>query len=179
MDIKEISESDVSAAQLATLIGISVARVNQLVNEGRLVRINSKYKLGESLKTYCAELREQAAGRSASNLDGENTEKLDPVYEGARLKNRQSQIIEMKIKKANAELMSMEEATNVVGRYISSARSKLLGLASSLPTQIHGMNAQDIEVIKNSVYDVLDELADDVSGFKNDMVTEVLESTDD
>ena len=67
----------ISQAEFAALIGVSEARVSQLVSEGVIVRGDSGH---EWLLAYCERLRDQAAGRASAGLGG-----LDLVQERAAL----------------------------------------------------------------------------------------------
>ena len=58
--VKPIAEMTVTAAELGALLGITRQRCGQLAGEGVLVRVNGKFRLGESVALY-----QPSAGRRA------------------------------------------------------------------------------------------------------------------
>jgi phage terminase Nu1 subunit (DNA packaging protein) len=82
-------------AELAELIGVSEARVSQLVSDGVVERGQT---LAHQLRQYCAWLREVAAGRQSEELGG-----LDLVQERAALAREQRHGIEIKNAVARGE----------------------------------------------------------------------------
>jgi phage terminase Nu1 subunit (DNA packaging protein) len=85
----------------ADVVGISQPAVSDLVARG-VLKGNS---LREWIRSYCAHLREVAAGRAAGNSSGE----LDLVRERARLAKEQADAQAMKNKADRRELIRVEE----------------------------------------------------------------------
>ena len=57
-------DDEVTAEGLAGLLGVSQPTISQLAKRGLVVRgRRGRFKLRESLRTYCGHLREQASGR--------------------------------------------------------------------------------------------------------------------
>lgn len=81
MKIIPVLDQTVSQAEFAQMIGVSEARVSQLVSEGIIVRGDTAH---EWLIGYCERLRDQAAGRAGSESGG-----LDLVQERAALAREQ------------------------------------------------------------------------------------------
>ena len=81
MKIIPVLDQTVSQAEFAQMIGVSEARVSQLVSEGIIVRGDTAH---EWLIGYCERLRDQAAGRAGSETGG-----LDLVQERAALAREQ------------------------------------------------------------------------------------------
>lgn len=81
MKVIPLLERSISQAEFAQLIGVSEARVSQLVSEGVIAR-------GETAQAwllgYCERLRDQAAGRAGAEAGG-----LDLVQERAALAREQ------------------------------------------------------------------------------------------
>ena len=163
-----MSDELVTAAQLSTYIGVSVSRINKLRQEEILTwapEEEGKFELKATIKAYCTRLRDQASGR-ISALDqvqgeGSDGERLDPIQEGARLKARQADMLEIKLSAARGELLPMSDMLEVWQRILSSAKSKLMGLAASLPTQIHGLGPKEVEIIRSEIHLILEQLAED------------------
>jgi phage terminase Nu1 subunit (DNA packaging protein) len=76
-----ILDQQISQAEFAAMVGLSEARVSQLVGDGVIVRGDTAQ---EWLVAYCERLRDQAAGRVGSEVGG-----LDLVQERAALAREQ------------------------------------------------------------------------------------------
>lgn len=76
-----VLEQQISQAEFAAMVGLSEARVSQLVGDGVIVRGDTAQ---EWLVAYCERLRDQAAGRAGSEVGG-----LDLVQERAALAREQ------------------------------------------------------------------------------------------
>ena len=81
MKVAPVLDQQISQAEFAQMIGVSEARVSQLVSEGIIVRGDTAH---EWLIGYCERLRDQAAGRAGSETGG-----LDLVQERAALARSQ------------------------------------------------------------------------------------------
>jgi len=74
-------EQPISQAEFAEMVGLSEARVSQLMSEGVMVRGDTAH---DWLIAYCDRLRDMAAGRASSEIGG-----LDLVQERAALAREQ------------------------------------------------------------------------------------------
>lgn len=81
MKVVPILDQPISQAEFAELVGISEARVSQLVADGVLPRGETAHNM---LLAYCERLRDQAAGRAGDGAGG-----LDLVQERAALAREQ------------------------------------------------------------------------------------------
>ena len=81
MKVIPVLEQQISQAEFAAMVGLSEARVSQLVGDGVIVRGDTAQ---EWLVAYCERLRDQAAGRAGSETGG-----LDLVQERAALAREQ------------------------------------------------------------------------------------------
>lgn len=81
MKVIPLLDQPISQAEFAQLIGVSEARVSQLVSEGVIARGDTALAW---LLGYCERLRDQAAGRSGAEAGG-----LDLVQERAALAREQ------------------------------------------------------------------------------------------
>lgn len=81
MKVLPVLDQTVSQAEFAAIIGVSEARVSQLVGEGVIARGDTAHGW---LVAYCERLRDQAAGRAGSETGG-----LDLVQERAALAREQ------------------------------------------------------------------------------------------
>ncbi len=88
MKVLEALQGTITQAEFAQLVGVSEARVSQMLAEGALPRGASGHSW---LLAYAERLREQAAGRASAEAGG-----LDLVQERAGLARSQREAQEMK-----------------------------------------------------------------------------------
>ena len=81
MKLVPLMSTPISQAEFAEMVGISEARVSQLMSEGVMARGETAH---EWLLAYCERLRDQAAGRAGTETGG-----LDLVQERAALAREQ------------------------------------------------------------------------------------------
>lgn len=98
----------VTQAEFAVLIGVSEAKVSQLVAEGVIERGHAAHAW---LLAYCERLREVAAGRASGDAGG-----LDLVQERAALAREQRVAQAIKNAAARGELADVEVLADVLGR---------------------------------------------------------------
>jgi phage terminase Nu1 subunit (DNA packaging protein) len=94
-------------AELAEIIGVSEARVSQLVSDGIVERGQT---LSVQVRQYCAWLREVAAGRQSEEMGG-----LDLVQERAALAREQRLGYEIKNAVARGEYAPISMLAEVLG----------------------------------------------------------------
>lgn len=97
----------ISQAEFAQVVGVSEARVSQLVSEGVLVRGDTAHAW---LVAYCDRLRDQAAGRLGAELGG-----LDLVQERAALAREQREGQAIKNAVARKEYAPVGVLSDVLG----------------------------------------------------------------
>jgi len=97
----------ISQAEFAQVVGVSEARVSQLVSEGVLVRGDTAQAW---LVAYCDRLRDQAAGRLGAELGG-----LDLVQERAALAREQREGQAIKNAVARKEYAPVGVLSDVLG----------------------------------------------------------------
>lgn len=97
----------ISQAEFAQIVGVSEARVSQLVSEGVIVRGDTGHAW---LLGYCERLRDQAAGRASSELGG-----LDLVQERAALAREQRLAQALKNEVARGQYAPIGALADVLG----------------------------------------------------------------
>lgn len=107
MKVLPYFDAPISQAEFAELIGVSEARVSQLISEGVITRGDTAH---EWLLGYCERLRDQAAGRSSGGING-----LDLVQERAGLARAQREAQELKNKVARGEYAPVGLLADVLG----------------------------------------------------------------
>lgn len=119
-----ILEQHISQAEFAEIIGVSEARVSQLVSDGILVRGDSA---AEWLVAYCERLRDQAAGRAGSEVGG-----LDLVQERAALAREQREGQAIKNAVARKEYAPVGLLADVLGMASSAVVDRFEQLEGAL-----------------------------------------------
>jgi phage terminase Nu1 subunit (DNA packaging protein) len=117
----EALERQGSQQELAELIGVSEARVSQIVGEGIVERGAT---LRAQLLAYCAWVREVAAGRGSAEIGG-----LDLVQERAALAREQRMGIEIK----NAVLRGEFAPISVLAEVLATASQSIVERFDQLP----------------------------------------------
>ena len=121
MKASDLLERQGSQAEFAELIGVSEARVSQLVSEGMIERGTT---LRTQLRAYCAWLREVAAGRASAEVGG-----LDLVQERAALAREQRLGIEIK----NATLRGDYAPIALLSEVLATASQSVVERFEQLP----------------------------------------------
>lgn len=111
MKVIPLLEQAIAQAEFAQMIGVSEARVSQLVSEGVLVRGETALEWNVA---YCERLRDQAAGRLGAEVGG-----LDLVQERAALAREQREGQAIKNAVARREFAPVGLLADVLGRAAS------------------------------------------------------------
>lgn len=149
----------VSAAELADFFGATTQTVRDLAGKGVVVRVgHGKYMLRASNRAYIAQLREQAAGRAASDdEDGPP----DLARERALLARAQREGQVMKNAILRGELLPIDDVEAVIGGVLDAVRARLLSLPSRLASEAVGLKSlpQAKSALSGGVHGILDELS--------------------
>lgn len=140
--------------QLAKAIGVSQARVNQLIDEGVVIRdefaTNGQVMLYESLQNYF--LSKNVSG------DSVNFWKEKGLHERAK-----RELAELKVDKAKGEVYDAATVEGVLTELLTNFRSKLLGLPAKYSTQIEGKSRAEIyDLLTAAIEEELTELSEGV-----------------
>ena len=107
MKVVPVLDQVISQSEFAQMIGVSEARVSQLVADGVIVRGET---VAQWLVGYCERLRDQAAGRAGSEVGG-----LDLVQERAALARSQRMAQDLKNAVARGEYAPIGLLADVLG----------------------------------------------------------------
>lgn len=107
MKVLPYLDAPISQAEFAQIVGVSEARISQLVSEGVIVRGDTGHSW---LLGYCERLRDQAAGRASSETGG-----LDLVQERAALAREQRLAQALKNAVARGEYAPIGALADVLG----------------------------------------------------------------
>ena len=111
MKVIPLLEQAIAQAEFAQMIGVSEARVSQLLSEGVLARGETALEWNVA---YCERLRDQAAGRLGAEVGG-----LDLVQERAALAREQREGQAIKNAVARREFAPVGLLADVLGRAAS------------------------------------------------------------
>jgi len=133
----EVLDAQISQAEFAEIIGVSQARVSQMVADGLLIRGDTAL---EWISAYCDNLREIAAGRAAGGG-------LDLATERARLAAEQADRISMQ----NAQTRSELAPVSLIEQVLVNAASRIVGILDAIPGAVRRrlpqLSAADIEMV--------------------------------
>ena len=149
----------VSAEELAGVVGLHERQVRKLAERGVLQRSGrGKYPLGDSIQAYIRHLREQAAGRSASDEDDGQP---DLTRERALLARTQREGQGMKNAIMRAELIPVEDVETVVGAVLDATRAKIMAIPTKAAPLLLGLDrlAEARDVLTTLIHGALDEIA--------------------
>lgn len=134
-------EIDATQEAFGEMVGISQQTVSDLMARGVLVRDATS---GEWLKSYCANLREMAAGRAASGG-------LDLATERARLAKEQADKVAMQNAVVRGELAPVV----LIEEVLSKAASKVAGVFDAIPGMVRRrvpkLTSGDIDLIAGEI----------------------------
>lgn len=154
--IGAISDLFCSQSQLARALSLTQPRINQLIDEGIVVRDdrskNGEVMLLDSLQNYF--LSKNTSG------DGVNFWKEKGLHEKAK-----RELAEVKLAKTKGELYEAATVESVLGEIITNFRSKLLGLPAKYAARLDGKNRSEIySVLTTAIEENLTELAAGLEG---------------
>lgn len=170
----ESDETLVSSAELASWLGCSTRTIRAYEAEGLISQQGrGKFALKRSVLAVVESMRARAAGWVAQS--SESGEVLSPAAENAALARQKrllaieqtrvaatrAEVAEQELRVLRGEVAEMTQIISSWGLIITAAKSRFLGLAPRLATQIHGLDRRDISIISDEVRDILDQLVAD------------------
>ena len=152
-----VKEITVKQRALANAIGITPARVSQLVKEGVVVRNNDDKGGGvylyDSVKNYWLTQRKPD--------EAEAEETIDYMTEKARHEKTKREIAELKLQKMERNAYTARTVELVMTEMLANLRTQLLGLPSKLAPQLDGKTKEQIYTIMTSeIEEKLSELSE-------------------
>lgn len=154
--IGAISDLFCSQSQLARALNLTQPRINQLIDEGIVIRDeqskNGEVMLLDSLQNYF--LSKNTSG------DGVNFWKEKGLHEKAK-----RELAEVKLAKTKGELYEATTVESVMGEILTNFRNRMLGLPSKYAAQLHGKNRSEIySILTTAIEENLTELAAGLEG---------------
>ena len=153
--------------EVAEHLDLTTKRMHELFNENILIKTG---KSGGQDKDDC---RVRYIRYLRVLAKGKNTNSGDLNEERTRLTKAQADRAELELQEKEADLISSDTIKTVWSDYVSNVRSKLLALPSKLGhlTQAAETYAEAEAIIKEAVYECLEELSEDATA-KTDMATD-------
>lgn len=146
------TDAGASSQEIGALLGISARKVRDLSDQGIVVKLGrGYYDLEESVRRYCAHLREVAAGRMG------RTKEIDLVEENAKLKRAQREETELKIARMRGELIPRDEVQEPMDRFASIVKQHVLSIPSRSRQRIPHLTGHDEKVLQQICRDILEE----------------------
>jgi phage terminase Nu1 subunit (DNA packaging protein) len=142
----------VNTKQLAESFGVSVRRINDMVELGMPKLDRGKNDLSECWRWRYSRLEER---------QDEKAEKLSITEQRARLTKAKADSEELKLKLQREELVTKEVVLQGLDIIIGRSRSRLLALPSTAAPRVFGVRdlAEIQEILRKLVYQALDELS--------------------
>mgnify|MGYP003111865313 FL=1 len=145
--------------EVAEHLDLTTKRMHELFNENILIKTG---KSGGQDKDDC---RVRYIRYLRVLARGKNTNSGDLNEERTRLTKAQADRAELELQEKEADLISSDTIKTVWSDYVSNVRSKLLALPSKLGhlTQAAETYAEAEAIIKEAVYECLEELSEDAT----------------
>lgn len=143
----------ITTKEISEILGLSDRRIRQLADEGALVRIaHGKFDLPASIQTY---IKYQVNKEKP-------TAEIDKTEEEALWTRARRQKTELELRIMQGELHRSEDVKRVMNDMLGAFRARLLGLPSKISPQLIGKTEIPAvkEIVKNGVYEALEELSD-------------------
>ena len=153
-DEKPENDAEITAADLAEILGVSKRAISDYVERGIIVKTGrNRFDLRKSVQLYCEHLRGIAAGRGGDNVDTLATER-------ARLAREQADQAAMKNAAMRKELIPAAEARQ---EWVSIAR-RIRNVVMSVPSRCRQMlphlTTYDVDLIDSEIRAALAELGE-------------------
>jgi len=144
---------------LGTALGVSRQTIDKLIKRGTL---DTGATLGEQLQLYCANLREQAAGRLASG-------DFDLATERAALAHEQRLRLELQNAVTRQEYGPIIQMELGLADVLSMVGSKLDTIVGKLRKRSDVLTSDDLDIVAQVIADVRNDVSDcTIDWFEND-----------
>lgn len=146
----------VTQRQLAEALGLTPARIYQLIQDDIVVKDNKNaggaVYLYESIKRYWSGKKEQ---------DTDIAAELNLTLEKARHEKTKREMAELRLAKMEKQVYDAKTVELVVTEMLSNLRTQLLGLPSKLAPQLDGMSKEEIyDTMTREIEEKLAELSE-------------------
>lgn len=156
----EIQLIAVTQRQMSRALGLGTTRINQLIDEGILIRDETsrsgQLMLFESLRNFFL-------SKNANLGDGENA--VNFWKERGLHEKAKRELAEVKLAKTKGEFYEASTVESVLGEIMTNFRSKLSGLPAKYAAQLDGKSRDEIyAILTTAIEENLTELAAGLEG---------------
>lgn len=157
---EDIRKLTTTQTNLAKALNVTQPRINQLIEEGVVIRDDNDPTGGVMV------FRSLANFFSTKALSTEDSE-VDFWTEKARHEKAKREMAELKLRERKEELYEADDVERVLAELLTDFRNKLLGMGHKLALQLEGLSAAKIcDIIDGEVHENLKELSDGISKAK-------------
>ncbi len=147
----EADSNLVTVHALADLLGLSDRATRDLGTRGIAAKAgDGVYRQRESVRAYCAHIREMAGGRAGSKTLTE---------ERVRIATAQADKLERENAVARNEMLPAKEVERAWAGVLRDVRSAMLALPSRFQMRLTGLTVHDVAEIDREIRDALAEVA--------------------
>lgn len=146
--ISEPSDA-VGQNELADFLGLVPRTVRELAERGVIPKLGkNSYPLRESVRAYCASIRETASARSSS-----------PNLTASRLRESQERADKLAFTNAamRREFVPAKDVEHEWASILRDVRSAMLAIPSRIQSRLVTLSSRDIEIIDREIRNVLEE----------------------
>lgn len=154
---KITDESEVSTTELATILGVSARRIQQMAQDGTLPTIRrGSFALCKSVQRYISFL-----GKDKLSEDEEKLEKVRRQSE-VTLKASKAQIAKLEAAELQGKMHRSEDVADMTEDLIYAIRGMLVALPGRLAVDTAAVDtpAEASEIIRKEVYKIMSELSE-------------------
>lgn len=137
---------------LGDFLGVSGRTVRELAQKGVITKVGTRFPVRESVRAYCAHLREQAAGRGGS---------VNLTQERVRVAREQADALAMKNAITRREMLPAREVEAAWASVLRDVRSAMLALPGRVQQRLAQLTPHDVSEIDREVRSILEETAND------------------
>lgn len=156
-DKKITAETEASTTELAAVLGISVRRVQQLAQDGKIVAVSrGKFNLSDSVQRYIRLCTKPPRAEEEADLG-----RAKQIAE-TRLKEAKATIAKLEAEELEGKMHRAEDVAAMTEDLIYSIRGALNALPGRLAVDVAaaGSAAEAADVIRKEVYKVMKELSE-------------------
>lgn len=156
MNAKITTETLAGATEIASVLGVTARRVQQLAQDGVFRREGGKYGLADCVQRYIRYITENAKNDSEDELNRKKAEAE------VRIKRAKAATAEIELKELQGKMHRAEDVQDVLTDFAAAVRDQFLALPGKLAVNV--ANARDAaeaaQILKSEgVYPALDALS--------------------
>lgn len=156
---KITKETMVTTTEVAAVVGVSIRRIQQLIQDGVIVsRENGSLNLSQAVQAF---FKQKYREYEEYDADDAKAEKIKKNAE-AMLKTSKAKMAQYEVKELEGKLHASSDVEALTEDMIYSIRSALVALPGRLAVDVTAAQtpAEASEIIKREVYQIMRELAD-------------------